>query len=108
MRYKVNFRELEESIISIDKKNDNIKETLTNLNRYYSNLKWKSTNRLIFDKKYQELVDNINDLTMKTDELIEMLKKKYQLFDDIYQNKMKKISKDPAEVEKIVNNEEQI
>lgn len=102
MRYKVNFRNLEESINFIDNTNINVKESLTNLHRYYDNLKWKSANREIYDAKYKELTDNINDLTKKTDELMEMLKKKYQLFDDVYQNKMKKISKDPIEIEDIV------
>ena len=37
---------------------------------------------------------------------MEMLKKKYQLFDDVYQNKMKKISKDPIDIEEMVKNGE--
>ena len=98
MRYKVHFKNLEDSIKYIDDKNNLVKDSVVKLKKYHNELKWESTNREIFDTNFNELIETMNKLLTKTDDLMNLLKTKYNLFEEVYKNDIKNISSEPEEL----------
>ena len=91
MRYKVDFDNLEEEIVYIENKNKEIIESTSKLNNYKNNLTWESNNRSDFDNSYDLVNDKIKTLTIKTNEILSLLKKKYNLFSDVNNNQIKNL-----------------
>ena len=88
MRYKVDFENLEEEIVYIENKNKEIIESINKLSNYKNNLTWESNNRSDFDNSYDLVNDKIKTLTIKTNEILSLLKKKYNLFSDVNNNQI--------------------
>ena len=91
MRYKVDFENLEEEIIYIENKNKEVIESTSKLSNYKNNLTWESENRNDFDNSYDLVNDKIKTLTTKTNEILSLLKKKYNLFSDVNNNQIKNL-----------------
>ena len=92
MRYRIDINNLGEEISFIKSKNDLLQKSITNLNKNLTNLKWESSNREGFNNNYLNVINRLAKLQYKTDSLLTMLTKKYNLYDELYESKIKTIS----------------
>jgi septal ring factor EnvC (AmiA/AmiB activator) len=92
MRYKIDLNNLSEELKFIKDKNDLLQKSITNLNKNLTNLKWESSNREGFNNNYLNVINRLAKLQYKTDSLLTMLTKKYNLYDELYESKIKTIS----------------
>lgn len=99
MKYRVDINNLGEELKFIKDKNDLLQDRIISLNKNLNNLTWESSNRDSFNSNYLEVINRLAKLQYKTDSLLIMLTKKYNLYDELYESKIKTISEEDYEGE---------
>ena len=94
MKYRIDLNNLGAELKFIKDKNDLLQKCIDSLNDNLNYLEYESSNRESLNANYLSVVNKLATIQNKTDRFVNILRTKYNLYNELYEGKISNISND--------------